>query len=56
MFKRSIGRTDLWGGDSGAILRSIRDKLFTLEGDTRVVTGHGPTTTLADERDKNPFF
>ncbi len=56
LFKRSIGRTDLWGGDSDALLRSIRDKLFTLEGDTRVVTGHGPTTTLADERDKNPFF
>lgn len=56
LFKRGIGRTDLWGGDSAQIVKSIRDKLFTLEGDTLVVTGHGPTTTVLDERTKNPFF
>ncbi len=56
LFKRGVGRTDLWGGDSAALMTSIRDKLFTLEGDTQVVTGHGPSTTVGDEREKNPFF
>jgi hydroxyacylglutathione hydrolase len=55
LFRRSIGRTDLWGGDSEAILQSIRRKLFSLEDTTRVVTGHGPSTTIGEERAKNPF-
>src|SRR6185312_17436814 len=42
LFRGSIGRTDLWGGDHDAILRSIRGKLLTLPEDARVVTGHGP--------------
>jgi len=56
LFRRGIGRTDLWGGDSEAIVKSIRQRLFTLEGDTTVVTGHGPATTVLEERTKNPFF
>jgi hydroxyacylglutathione hydrolase len=55
LFRRSIGRTDLWGGDTGAILSSIRDRLFRLPGDLPVVCGHGPGTTIDEERRLNPF-
>lgn len=55
LFRRSIGRTDLWGGDTNAILASIRQKLFALPGDMRVVCGHGPGTTIEEERRLNPF-
>jgi len=55
LFRRSIGRTDLWGGSAPAIERSIRERLFTLPDDTIVVTGHGPDTTIAEERASNPF-
>ena len=56
LFRGSVGRTDLWGGDSSAILRSIRSKLLTLVDDTQVVTGHGVATTIGDERARNPFL
>jgi glyoxylase-like metal-dependent hydrolase (beta-lactamase superfamily II) len=56
LFRRSIGRTDLWGGDHDAILRSIRDRLLSLDDGTEVVTGHGPATTIGEERAKNPFL
>ncbi|HTR01842.1 MAG TPA: MBL fold metallo-hydrolase [Thermoanaerobaculia bacterium] len=55
LFRRSIGRTDLWGGDTDAILASIREKLFALPGDVPVVCGHGPDTTVDEERRLNPF-
>lgn len=55
LFRRSIGRTDLWGGDTEAILSSIREKLFRLPGDLPVVCGHGPGTTIDEERRRNPF-
>jgi glyoxylase-like metal-dependent hydrolase (beta-lactamase superfamily II) len=55
LFKRSIGRTDLWGGDSDAILQSIKNKLFRLPEDSVVVTGHGPATTIGEEKRLNPF-
>jgi len=55
LFRRSIGRTDLWGGDTDAILASIRLKLFPLAGDVRVVCGHGPDTSIDEERRLNPF-
>ena len=48
MFRRSIGRTDLPGGDSKLILKSIKDRLFSLDPDTLVITGHGPTTKIGD--------
>lgn len=56
LFRRGIGRTDLWGGDGTAILRSIRQRLFTLDEATRVVAGHGPSTTIGEERAMNPFL
>jgi len=55
LFRRSIGRTDLWGGDPAQILRSIRERLFALPPDTRVICGHGPETTIGDEKRGNPF-
>ncbi len=56
LFQGSIGRTDLWRGDSSQILKSIRERLLTLPEDTLVITGHGPTTTIGAERRYNPFF
>jgi glyoxylase-like metal-dependent hydrolase (beta-lactamase superfamily II) len=56
LFRESIGRTDLPGGDSRAILRSIHGKLMNLPETTVVVPGHGPSTTLAHEREFNPFL
>jgi hydroxyacylglutathione hydrolase len=56
LFRGGIGRTDLWGGDFVAIERSIRDRLYTLPEDTRVITGHGPETEIGFEREYNPFI
>ena len=56
LFRGSIGRTDLPGGDAETILRSIRGKLLSLPDDARVVTGHGPATTIGDERARNPYL
>ncbi len=56
LFRRSIGRTDLPGGDHPTLIRSIREKLFTLPGETVVVPGHGELTTIGEEIKKNPFF
>jgi hydroxyacylglutathione hydrolase len=56
LFRRSIGRTDLWGGNSSLILQSIRKKLFSLEPDTVVIPGHGPLTVIEQEIAKNPFL
>jgi hydroxyacylglutathione hydrolase len=56
LFRRGIGRTDLWGGDADAIARSLRDKILTLPDDAIVVPGHGPETTIGEERAKNPFL
>jgi glyoxylase-like metal-dependent hydrolase (beta-lactamase superfamily II) len=56
LFQGSIGRTDLWGGDFQAIERSIRERLYTLDEATNVVTGHGPETTIGSEREDNQFI
>ncbi|MGH9328477.1 MAG: MBL fold metallo-hydrolase [Terriglobia bacterium] len=56
LFQGSIGRTDLWGGDSGEILRSIRETLLQLPDRTPVFPGHGPSTTIGVEREHNPFL
>lgn len=56
LFKRGIGRTDLWGGDHGLIMRSLRERILTLPDDAIVVPGHGPETTIGDERAANPFL
>ena len=55
LFYRSIGRTDLPGGNMDTLLSSIHHKLFTLPGDVVVYPGHGPTTTLGEEKVANPF-
>ena len=55
LFRRSVGRTDLWGGSTEDLLASIRTKLLTLPGDTPVITGHGDGTTIAEESRLNPF-
>jgi hydroxyacylglutathione hydrolase len=55
LFRRSIGRTDLWGGSTPQILSSIETKLLTLPGDLAVLPGHGETTTIAEEARLNPF-
>jgi len=56
LFLNSIGRTDLWGGSMPEILSSIHNKLLTLSDDTLVIAGHGPSTTVGDERRNNPFL
>jgi hydroxyacylglutathione hydrolase len=56
LFRGSIGRTDLWGGDANAILSSIRSRLLSLPDDAVVVAGHGPSTTIGHERARNPFL
>lgn len=55
LFRRSIGRTDLWGGSAPQILQSIRSRLLTLPGALRVIPGHGDETTIAEEGRRNPF-
>lgn len=55
LFAGSIGRTDFPGGDYGTLVRSIREKLFTLGDDVRFVPGHGPMSTFGEERRSNPF-
>jgi hydroxyacylglutathione hydrolase len=56
LFAGSIGRTDLPGGNYGQILESIRGRLLALPGETKVIPGHGPATTIANERESNPFL
>jgi len=56
LFQGSIGRTDLPGGDYDLLLASIRDKLLPLPDETIVLSGHGPATTIGDERRHNPFL
>jgi glyoxylase-like metal-dependent hydrolase (beta-lactamase superfamily II) len=55
LFRRSIGRTDLWGGSLPTILSSIKERLLTLPGDLTVLPGHGDVTTIAQEARLNPF-
>ncbi len=55
LFKNSIGRTDLPGGDHATLLKSIHQKLFTLPDDVTVYPGHGPQTMIGFEKITNPF-
>lgn len=56
LFAGSIGRTDLPGGSYDKIIRSIHTRVLALPDDTKVVPGHGPTTTIGQERESNPFL
>ncbi|HQC06835.1 MAG TPA: MBL fold metallo-hydrolase [Kaistella chaponensis] len=56
LFEGSIGRTDLYKGDAQELLKSIREKLFILEDETKVYNGHGNPTTVGFEKSYNPFF
>ncbi|MCO6483069.1 MAG: MBL fold metallo-hydrolase [Flavobacteriales bacterium] len=55
LFHRSIGRTDLPGGDLDTLQRSIREQFYPLGDDITVYPGHGPETTIGEERRENPF-
>lgn len=56
LFAGSIGRTDLTGGNFDDLITSIKTKLLTLPPDTTVYPGHGPTTSIGDEKEYNPFL
>lgn len=56
LFRESIGRTDLPGGNHETLLNSIRTQLFTLPDETIVYSGHGPITTIGYEKKHNPFL
>jgi hydroxyacylglutathione hydrolase len=56
IFQRSIGRSDLPGGDFQQLMESIRREVLTLPDETRLLTGHGPETTVGEERLGNPFL
>lgn len=55
LFQGGVGRTDLWGGSWAQLEESIRRHLYTLEPGTLVIPGHGPSTTIGEEAEDNPF-
>lgn len=56
LFQNSIGRTDLPGGDFNTLINSIKTKLFMLDDEVKVYSGHGPSTTIGFEKQYNPFL
>lgn len=56
LFQESVGRSDLWGGDGELLVRSIRNRLLTLDDDTPAWPGHGPMTTIGHEKRANPYL
>ena len=56
LFQRSVGRTDLPGGDHQTLINNIRNKLFVLPDETKVYSGHGPMTTIGEEKKYNPYL
>jgi hydroxyacylglutathione hydrolase len=56
LFQQSVGRADLWGGDERQLIRSIKERLLTLEDETAVHPGHGPSTSIGIEKRTNPFL
>lgn len=55
LFRRSVGRTDFPGGDFNTLQRSIQERLYKLDDDAQVITGHGADTTIGEEKAENPF-
>lgn len=55
IFNEGIGRTDLWGGSYGALVKSIREKIYTLPNGLEIICGHGGNTTVGHEKRYNPF-
>jgi glyoxylase-like metal-dependent hydrolase (beta-lactamase superfamily II) len=55
IFNGSVGRTDLPGGDFATLENSIRTQIFTMPDETRLLSGHGPETTVGHEKMYNPF-
>ncbi len=56
LFNRSIGRTDLPGGNHAQLIKNIKEKLFVLPDETVVYSGHGPVTTIGEEKRENPYL
>jgi glyoxylase-like metal-dependent hydrolase (beta-lactamase superfamily II) len=56
IFRDSVGRTDLPGGDWETLLKSIHEQIFTLPDETRLLSGHGPETTVGGEKHSNPYL
>ncbi len=56
LFSGNVGRTDLMGGSMDLLMKSISERLLTLPDETRVLSGHGPETTIGQERTHNPFL
>jgi len=55
IFYHFVGRTDLPGGDSDQLIQSIQEKIFTLPSQTKLLSGHGPETTVSEEKANNPY-
>ena len=55
IFAGSVGRTDLPGGDWDTLVKSVKEQIFTLPDNTRLLSGHGPETTVGEEKRSNPF-
>jgi glyoxylase-like metal-dependent hydrolase (beta-lactamase superfamily II) len=56
LFQSSVGRTDLWGGNMDTLVKSIKERILTLDGDTCVCPGHGADTRVGIEKRENPFL
>jgi glyoxylase-like metal-dependent hydrolase (beta-lactamase superfamily II) len=56
LFQGSVGRTDLWGADGDLMFKMIRERILSLDGDTRICPGHGPESRISTERQSNPFL
>jgi glyoxylase-like metal-dependent hydrolase (beta-lactamase superfamily II) len=56
LFHRDIGRTDLWEGDENTLIQAIRNQLLTLPDNTVIFPGHGPSSSIAEEKQRNPYL